>query len=64
MNSSKPKEHRAWRPRMSSSHEFNPFTSSTGSPGGFDHRTLEEMDAARQESEAREDEAIRGDASS
>jgi hypothetical protein len=58
MNISKPKEHRAWRPRMASDAEFNPFMHTTGSSEApFDRRTLEETDELRHESEAREDEA-------
>jgi hypothetical protein len=57
MNPRKPKEHRVWRPRMGSDHEFNPFTRTTGSEGSFDRRTLEEIDELTHESEAREDEA-------
>jgi hypothetical protein len=57
MNPSKPKERRAWRPRMSSAHEFNPFTSATGAEASSDRRTLEEIDELTHESEAREDEA-------
>jgi hypothetical protein len=57
MNISKPKEHRAWRPRMSSDSEFNPFMHSTGtSEASFDRRSLEEIEDQRHESE-REDEA-------
>jgi hypothetical protein len=63
MNISRPKEHRAWRPRMSSDHEFNPFTSAAGFEASSDRRTFEEMDEARQESGARadEDEPIKGE---
>ncbi len=55
MNLSKPKEHRVWRPRMSSDAAFNPFANATDA--NLDRRTLEEMDELRQESEAREGEA-------
>jgi hypothetical protein len=58
MNPSKPKEHRPWRPRMSSDHEFNPFTNTTaGSEASTDRRTLDEIEELTHESEAREDEA-------
>jgi len=57
MNLSKPKEHRAWRPRMSSDAEFNPFFHATDSNASPDRRTLEEMDELRHEPAAREDEA-------
>ena len=57
MNSQKPKQHRAWRPRMSSDHEFNPFVRSTGSDVSIDRGTLEEIEELTHESEAREDEA-------
>jgi hypothetical protein len=64
MNLSKPKEHRVWRPHMSSDAEFNPFFHATDSNVSLDRRTLEEMDELRHDS-AREDEAesekIRGD---
>jgi hypothetical protein len=64
MNLSKPKEHRVWRPRMSSDAEFNPFVHATDNVS-LDRRTLEEMDELRHESVARDDEAepekIRGD---
>ncbi len=66
MNLTKPREHRAWRPRMSSDAEFNPFTHSTDSSNeDFDRRTLEEMDEQRHESAGRDDETepskLRGD---
>ena len=67
MNLNKPREHRAWRPRMSSDAEFNPFTHSTDSSNeGFDRWTLEEeMDEQRHESAGRDDETeptkLRGD---
>lgn len=63
MNPSKHKEHLAWRPRVNSEHEFNPFQSVNGSDTR--RRTLEEVEELMHESEAREDEAepikIRGD---
>ncbi len=55
MNLSKPKEHRAWRPRMSSDTELNPFVHTTD--GSLDQRTLGELDELRHESDARENEA-------
>ncbi|MGA8709072.1 MAG: hypothetical protein WB646_19025 [Steroidobacteraceae bacterium] len=66
MNLTKPREHRAWRPRMSSDAEFNPFAHSTDSSNeDFDRRTLEEMDEQRHESAGRDDETepskLRGD---
>ena len=58
MNISKPKEHRAWRPRMNSDHDLNPFIRAVGSSDSdFDRRTLEEIEELAHESEAREDEA-------
>jgi hypothetical protein len=47
---SKPKEHRAWRPRMSSDVEFNPFVHiSDSSHESFDRGALEETDELRHE---------------
>ena len=58
MNITKPKEHRAWRPRMNSDAEFNPFMHTTGtSEESFDHRSLEQIEEQRHESNAPEDEA-------
>lgn len=58
MNPSKPKEHRAWRPRIGSDAEFNPFMHTTGtSETSFDRRSLEEIEEQRHESEESEDEA-------
>ena len=55
MNRSNPKEHRAWRPRMSSDADFNPFMHTTGtSEVSFDRRSLEEIEEQRHESDARE----------
>ena len=57
MNPQKPKQHRVWRPRMSSDHEFNPFVRATDSDTSIDRGTLEEIEELTHESDAREDEA-------
>jgi hypothetical protein len=52
MNIHKPRQHRVWRPRMSSDSEFNPFVRSTQSDASLDHRTLDEdIEELTQESE-------------
>ena len=65
MNLSNPKEHRVWRPRMSSDTEFNPFVHIIDSNASLDRLTFEEMDELRHQPAARHDEAepekIRGD---
>lgn len=57
MDPNKPKERRAWQPRISEDREFNPFVRPRSPDTSIDNRTLEEIDAEAAESEAREDEA-------
>lgn len=57
MNPDKPKDHRAWRPRIREEHEFNPFARGAEPELAIDRRTLEEIEAVAKETEAREGEA-------
>jgi hypothetical protein len=52
MNIHKPRQHRVWRPRMSSDNEFNPFVRSTQSNASSDRRPFDEdIEELTQESE-------------
>jgi hypothetical protein len=42
MNIHKPRQHRVWRPRMSSDNEFNPFVRSTQFDASSDYRPFDE----------------------
>jgi hypothetical protein len=57
MDPNKPKERRAWQPRIDEDRKLNPFVRPPSPDTNIDNRTLEEIEAEAAESEAREDEA-------
>ena len=53
----KPRQHFAWRPRINSDHEFNPFVRSSESEASLDQHSLNDVEESTHESGVREDEA-------
>jgi hypothetical protein len=53
----KPRQHFAWRPRVNSDHEFNPFVRSSEAEASLEQPTLKDIEEWTHESVAETEEA-------